>query len=187
VVPADLACTENGTTLTKQRSWGGQSNAGYAELRLTFGGGEIPGSYTISFTVGNLWDPLDANVPGANHLGCAAAFVHTTKDSSTLDILDICGDGNLAIIHILNNNDTGRVVQSMPSGRPAGQSGTFNVKVKVRPDSVAMSVNNSDFQTQEVDTADVVNSSTAYISLVMEWRNVGATAQFSNFHYSAAA
>ncbi|MBB5866691.1 hypothetical protein F4553_000070 [Allocatelliglobosispora scoriae] len=179
VVGATKTCGAAGTTLTKLRSWTEPPGLGFAELRFAVKGHRFPSSYTVTFTVADLSDPV-----AGNNGGCASVFVHTTSDGTTFEQLDICGSGLHAIVRWVNLTDVGRQTQAIPSGLPEGESGRFTVVATVTGDRAIMRVANPIGASDEITSSPAVNATTAYVSLVMAWRNAGAKATFSNFHYS---
>jgi hypothetical protein len=181
-VDTGVTCDSSGVTLHKQHSFNGQADPQYAELRFTIGGQDLPSSYTVSFTVGSMVDPTWT--PTAS---CSGVLVDTTADGLTFDAVSVCGDGSMSIVRVAEGKELGRTNNSIASGADPGTSGSFNVVVNVKPDSVVMSVDNLHGATAGITSTPVVNPTTAYISLAILWRNAGAQAEFSNFHYSAGA
>ncbi|GIH02208.1 hypothetical protein Rhe02_02750 [Rhizocola hellebori] len=112
-------------------------------------------TFPRNYTIGFTVSDLSDPVVGANNGGCASVFVHTTADGKTFEQLDICGSGLNAIVRYVDLADVGRQTES-----------------------------NAEGDTNEI-ASPVVNTTTAFVSLVMAWRNTGARATFSDFHYTA--
>lgn len=177
-IKGQVACGAGVTQVTKMGTYGGATDPEYAELRFKLASQAFPTSYTVGVTITNL---RDAN---SSTGGCAGILVHTNDDGSTFEELTVCGDGEYAIIKIVNHVEVARV--DMTNKMPA--SDIYYLTADVNSGSVALTVNNGAGYSDKIvmDGAQALNS-TSYIGLGVFWRNTGATAQFSSFRYSASA
>lgn len=177
-IKGQVSCGAGSTQVTKTGTYGGAGDPEYAELRFTLAKQPFPSSYTVGVTITNVQDSTSATN------GCAGILVHTNGDGSTFEELTICGDGEYAIIKIVNHVEVARV--DVTNKMPA--SDIYYLTADVSPGSVALTVNNGAGYSDKIvmDGAQAL-SSTSYIGLGVFWRNAGASAQFSSFRYSVSA
>jgi hypothetical protein len=183
-VRADVSCSSAATTLTKQVGWDDGYLQSYAELRMSLRGQQLPDSFRVSFTVGGLSGP-ELN---ANRGGCGGLAVHTTPDGRAYDYFNVCGDGFIEVGHIADNtvlDPQDRQQRQITPGPIQGSSPSYTVTITVTASTMTATVSNRVGESQTVSLSEG-GATTSFISLLMTWRNVGATASFSDFTYSAA-
>jgi hypothetical protein len=183
-VRAGMSCSSAATTLTKQVGWDDGFLRSYAELRMSLRDQPLPDSFNVSFTVGGLSGPeLDAN-----HGGCGGLAVHTTADGRAYNYFNVCGDGWIEIVRVVDNTTLDpwdSQQRQITPGPDQGFSPSYRVTVTVNASAVTVTVSNRVGESQTVSSS-AVGKTTSYLSLLTTWRNAGATASFSDFNYSAA-
>jgi len=142
---------------------------------------QLPGVFTISFTIGALSAPQH----DVNRGGCGGLAVHTTPDGRTFDYFNVCGDGWIEAVRVLDGTGVDNQTRQITPGPMQGSSPSYTVIVNVTASTVQVTVNNRAGENQTVSTS-TVGATTSYISLLTTWRNAGATASFSDFSYSSA-
>lgn len=174
-VQADLSCESSGTKVAKTVGWDDAYMKSYGELRMSVRGQQFPGTYTVSFTIGGLSAPQT----DSNRGGCGGLAVHTSATGQTYDYFNVCGDGWIEAFRVVNasgvDNKTAQIAAA-PS---------YTVVVTVTTTNVEITVSNGNGGSKTLSWP-AVGRTTAYVSLMTTWRDIGATASFSDFSYSAA-
>jgi hypothetical protein len=185
MVTSEVSCTSNGAIVQKLEPWRGQANAGYAELRFKMQNQAFPSAYTLTVDISDFYDPA----VGAGG-GCAGLIVHTTDDGATFEALNVCGNGVLAIVKVINNQEIGRKTVVVPGSATPGMSDTYTLTATVGGSSTSMTVtqkNPGNVPLTASLSTDVVGPSTSYVSLAMLWQLAGARATFSQFRYTSGS
>ncbi len=177
---AGVACSSAGTTVSKQVGWDEAYQQSYAQLRMSLKNQQLPGTFTVSFTIGGLSGPELS----ANRGGCGGLAVHTSADGRTYSYFNVCADGWVESVSVVNNTTLDDQQRQITPGPVQGTSPSYSVVVNVNPSAMQVTVSNRVGQSVTI-TSQAAGPSTAYISLLTVWRNVGATARFSDFRYSA--
>ncbi|MEV4518030.1 Hsp70 family protein [Dactylosporangium sp. NPDC049525] len=179
-VRASVTCSAAATTVSKQVGWDIAYTQSYAELRMSLRDRQLPGAFTVAFTIGGL------SAPGrnGNRNGCGGLAVHSAPDGHTYDYFNVCGDGWVEFVRIVNDAGTGNQTRQLTPGPDQGSGPAYSVLVTVTTSAVTVTVSNN-VGGSETITAATASTTSAYVSLMTTWRNVGATASFSNFTYSA--
>jgi hypothetical protein len=181
VVDATISCSSNGTVVEKLKTYNGDKDAGWGEVRFAIRGQSFPARYSVSVTVSDFSDPRDEQ----HTQGCAGAIVHTTPDGATSDNGSVCGNGQVSVERFGNWVATGRQNDSIPTGVVPGGAGTYRIRLDVSPAAVALTVDNNHSSTRSI-TMSPISFGTSFIGLVVDWHYPGAHVTFSNFHYNAA-
>ncbi|WP_203907781.1 hypothetical protein [Rhizocola hellebori] len=179
-VKAGKACAAGGTTVSKTVGWDQEYQQSYAQLRMSIKNQQLPGSYTVSFTIGGLSGPETVN----NRGGCGGLAVHTSSNGATYDYFNVCADGWVETLRVVNNVSGDNQQRQITPGPVEGISPTYSVVVNVNPSAMQVTVSNRVGQSVTI-TSQAAGPSTAYLALITTWRNIGATARFSDFTFSA--
>jgi hypothetical protein len=177
---AGISCSAEGTTVTKTVGWDQQYMQSYAQLRLSLKNQQLPGSYSISFKIGGLSGPEYLS----NRGGCGGLAVHTSSNGATYDYFNVCADGWVETVRVVDNVGGDSQQRQLMPGPADGNSPSYSVVVNVNPSATEVTVSNRVGQSVTI-TAQAAGPSTAYIALITTWRNIGATARFSDFTFSA--
>ncbi|MFC4041287.1 Hsp70 family protein [Dactylosporangium siamense] len=174
-VRGDVTCAADATALKKQVGWDDGFLRSYAELRMSLSGQRLPEAYTVSFAVGRMAGPETTS----NRSGCGGVAVHTTGDGTAYEYVNVCGDGWIELVKV---NDNTVLENDHWTDQVTPGSGFYAVTVVVTASSVTVTVNNRAGDSRTV-SSPAGRASTAFISLLTTWRNVGATASFTDFAY----
>lgn len=180
-IRGDVSCSSTAMTLTKRVGWDDGYLQSYAELRMSLREQQLPDSFTVSFTISGLSAPeLEVN-----RGGCGGLAVHTTPDGRTYDYFNICADGWVEFVRVVGNTGVDNETRQLTPAPHQGSSPSYSVIVSVSASRVEVTVSNQVGESTSI-SSPVVGGTTSYLALMTTWRNVGATASFSDFTYSAA-